>query len=104
MVRCYDEDAESYSGKMIPANLVIFSVDVNGLKMVNDISGSTITLTNNGITTALGSQNSGWFHISTTGAPVYFGESIAVDGNISFYNHASMQYNTTEDCIEFVFA
>ncbi|MCR5556289.1 MAG: GGDEF domain-containing protein [Butyrivibrio sp.] len=37
--RCYDEDVESYKGKMIPSNLVIFSADVNGLKEVNDTLG-----------------------------------------------------------------
>ena len=66
-------------------------------------SSDTITIIKNGVTTTLGSKNSGWFHIQST-APVYFGESIAVNGHVELYGHATMQYNTTEDCIEFIFA
>ena len=50
------------------------------------VSSSTLTLSNNGITTTLGSNNSSWFHIQTgNSVPVYFGESISVNGNIELY-------------------
>ena len=37
--RCYEEDLEEYRLKGAPEDLVIFSIDVNGLKTVNDTKG-----------------------------------------------------------------
>ncbi len=37
--RCYDEDLKAYRDKELSDNLVIFSIDVNGLKTVNDTKG-----------------------------------------------------------------
>ena len=37
--RCYDEDLMVFRKKKLPEDFVIFSVDVNGLKIVNDTKG-----------------------------------------------------------------
>lgn len=37
--RCYDEDLKVYAENGIPEELVLFSIDVNGLKTVNDTKG-----------------------------------------------------------------
>ena len=37
--RCYDEDLMEFRKKKLPEDFVIFSVDVNGLKIVNDTKG-----------------------------------------------------------------
>ena len=102
-----------------------YNLDVNGNGRFSD----TLTLEKNSVATTLGSENSGFFHIITrnsSGSPIptYFGQGVSVDGNISLYgtdyyfhsdgnlnanlikinNKMLMQYNSSEDCIDFVFA
>lgn len=57
----------------------------NYLPLTGGTLTGTLTMTKSGITTTLGSENSGWFHIQSE-APVYFGESISVNGGIDIYN------------------
>lgn len=37
--RCYDEDLQEYRSHELPEDFILFSVDVNGLKVVNDTLG-----------------------------------------------------------------
>ena len=37
--RCYEEDLNAYRSDELPGDLVLFSVDVNGLKRINDTKG-----------------------------------------------------------------
>lgn len=96
-----------------------YNLDVNGTCGIRD----TLTLIKNGVTTTLGSQNAGFFHFETTAPKFYFNKEIYVDGAIKNYStgyginsdgsgnfatvsvasKATLQYNSSEDCLDFIF-
>ena len=89
------------------------------------LTNGVLSITNYSNTVSIGSLNSGFCHFQNSASiPFYFNKSVNVDGDIVVYNtdykitkagaanfktvsvdsKATLQYNSTDDCIDFIFA
>ena len=120
---------QSSAGAKMKGTLTIGGSGSNSQTAALSVNYAPINITNYGNTTTIGSLNSGFCHFQNSASiPFYFNRTVAIDGSMSIYDtnygmtsggvttgssfnvspsgttKATMQYNTTEDCIEFVFA
>ncbi len=113
------------SGGTLSGALTITPTSSSSANTGLQVNNSILKISNYGSTVSIGSLNTGFFHFqNSANVPYYFNRTTSIDGGLNIYNtnwhlgndgelsantvkiatKATMQYNSTDDCIEFVFA